>query len=505
MNDLPGSRKRSWGMNRMLMTALGVAAWLFVGVKASQCSFTHDESLSYNLYVHQSFMDIVSYATPYTNNHILNTLMMKLWESCFGMREWALRLQSLLAFAAFLFFSARIVRLLPAPLAIAGFVLLAANPYLLDFFGLARGYGLSICFMMVAVWYLLRSLQARHTGYIALFNFAALLACCSNFSLINFYLAAIGSFYVLCLLPPASDRGPAWRKYVLRATGVNLALMLATTLILWEPLRKTHQTQALDFGGKTGFIADTVVSVVRASLYHIQVPDSLALILGWLIVLITLATGLYWIRAVVADRSSILRLRPLVLVNMALAGIAVLTIIQHILLHNDYFIGRFALFMFPLFILNTLFWLADCYQQNRFRKYIPVAVFGFGALMLAITLYNLNMHSYLDWEYDKDTKQAMAMIKAHHDRVSSAQHGRLGATWWFEPTANFYRRRWQMDWLRQVDRDDIKPDDIYWYSRIENVANTPVPKKLDTLYISAESGYVLMHLRERRPLGCLER
>ena len=72
----------------LLISVLLVA---FVSIKASIASFTHDESYSYLRFVGQSFFEIISYDTPYTNNHILNTLLMKCFDLLFGTSELALR------------------------------------------------------------------------------------------------------------------------------------------------------------------------------------------------------------------------------------------------------------------------------------------------------------------------------------------------------------------------------------------------------------------------------
>jgi len=76
----------------------GCGLLVYIIYKAWFLSFTHDESYTYLHYVHQNFMDIISYKTPYTNNHILNTVLIKYCESLFGKSELIFRLPNIAAF-----------------------------------------------------------------------------------------------------------------------------------------------------------------------------------------------------------------------------------------------------------------------------------------------------------------------------------------------------------------------------------------------------------------------
>ncbi len=453
--------------NARVAAAVVVSLLVVAGVafKCATTSFTHDESLSYNNYVHQSFMEIVSYATPYTNNHILNTLLMKLGEAVFGTREWALRLHSVLAGAGYLFFSFRITRNLPVKFQLGGFVLLLANPYLLDFFGLARGYGLSICFMMMAVYYMLLALKNTGYGNLVLFNIAALLAACSNFSLINFYVAALSAYYFIRMIDirRETDKKRRHRQMLIRGI-INFLFVLATTLILWEPIRKIREMGVLDFGGRNGFVKDTVSSVIQAGFYDIPVVEGWVYGIAWLAAACVIASCAYWIAEVAKDRRSVVRLKALIFVNVTLGLIVLATIAQHFLLKNDYFVGRFALFLFPLFILNLLLWWKELHEQGIFKNVLVNFCAGFATLALLNTAYNANHHFYLDWSYDKDTKRVVELLRTHHAQHASQKPVSLGDYWHFEPTLNFYRRLWKLDWLQPVTREDPKETDAYFYS-----------------------------------------
>src|ERR1700758_5553931 len=129
----------------VIVFALIVIALIVLDVyKALHTSFTIDESDTYLHWVNSSFMDIISYERPGTNNHILNTLLMKFSQALFGSSELALRLPNITAHFFYLLFSFKIFTKYCKPHAILFFVLINANPFLIDFFSLGRGYGFAI-------------------------------------------------------------------------------------------------------------------------------------------------------------------------------------------------------------------------------------------------------------------------------------------------------------------------------------------------------------------------
>ena len=131
----------TWGLFVLSVIAgLGV----YVGVRAWALSFTHDESLTYTSYVHRPFSSILLSRETDANNHPLNTLAMKLGGGLFGPSEIALRWSSVVAFVVYLLALLVLLRRVERrPIRILGISIAIASPYVLDFFSLARGYGLA--------------------------------------------------------------------------------------------------------------------------------------------------------------------------------------------------------------------------------------------------------------------------------------------------------------------------------------------------------------------------
>jgi hypothetical protein len=119
------------------------------------------------------------------NTHWLNSIFLFFEQLLIGEQEWMLRLHSVLAAAAFAFVLVRIYKdvenglLLLIPVS-----LLLFNAFLFDYFSLARGYGLSVLFEAMAIYYLYKQPHRCFNIYLFLS-----LATFSNYSCIYFMLA----------------------------------------------------------------------------------------------------------------------------------------------------------------------------------------------------------------------------------------------------------------------------------------------------------------------------
>src|SRR3954468_3387477 len=175
--------------------------FLFVASRATHVAFTYDEAVSYIRYIDATtpsafdthLLSIFNFEVA--TNHFLNTLLTKLCYVVAGGAEFPLRLPNLLGYALYLGFGALILRRLSSTLiAFSGFLLLNLNPYLLDFFALSRGYGLSLGLLMGSLYFLLRFLERRMAGQTDTANLSRALgfacgALVANFALLNVYVS----------------------------------------------------------------------------------------------------------------------------------------------------------------------------------------------------------------------------------------------------------------------------------------------------------------------------
>ena len=480
------NRKHSLQLSLVILSGLG-ALW-YVIYKASHTSFTHDESYTYTRYVHQGFMDIISYKTPYTNNHILNTVLMKYSEVFFGNSELSLRLPNILAFVMYSVFSLLLFCNYSPKLILPFYLLMVLNPYLLDFFALARGYGLSIGFLVMSLYYLSLYFTSKQNKHLMLFNVGAFLAVMSNFSLLNYYVAALIIYNLISYITPKLNSSEvAFHFY--KQNKINTISVILSGMVLYEPLRRISKMSLLDFGGKNGFLEDTVGTAIYSFFYEMYVSPFYEMILKGFVLLIVGRTIAVILKAIIQKNTTFFKTHiSLILINLILMIIVVITILQHLILGNDYYIHRFALFFYPLFTLNFVFLL------NYFVPLSKTTSVTISYLCATLALFNLyvnhNTASYKDWKIDCDVKTMMQKLVLEHEKNPHKQI-RLGINWLFEPSTNFYRYTWDLDWLNPLHRRGINKNDDYLYvlktdKEFANLADKPV------IHVCEETGAVML-------------
>jgi hypothetical protein len=146
-----GGHGRLWNASAWLVL-LAVFAWNVY--RACTLAITHDEALTYRWYVRGGPPAILSPRCYDANNHVLHSLLAWGGVRLFGPSELSLRLVSLLGGLLYLVMARRLCLLLCGPtlLSLLGFLLLALNPFVLDYLAAARGYSLGLG-LSLAAWY----------------------------------------------------------------------------------------------------------------------------------------------------------------------------------------------------------------------------------------------------------------------------------------------------------------------------------------------------------------
>lgn len=482
----PSHKKIPLQLSLVLLSGLGIV-WYII-YKASTTSYTHDESYTYTHYVHQGFMDIVSYKTPYTNNHILNTVVMKYCELLFGSSELSLRLPNILAFILYSIFIILLLYKYIPKLMFPFYLLMVLNPHLLDFFALARGYGLSFAFLLMSLYYLSLYFTSKQNKHLILFNVGAFLSVMSNFSLLNYYVAALIVYNIVSYVVLKTN-STSNNYHFYKQNKINIVSVILSGMVLYEPLRRISKMSLLDFGGKNGFMEDTVGTAIYSFFYEMYVTPFLETIFKVFIVSVVALTLIIILKAIVQRNITLFNAHiSLVLINLILIAIVAITIAQHLILGNDYYIHRFALFFYPIFILNFIFLLNYFFQLS---KTTSVSISYLCASLALFNIYiNHNTAFYKDWKIDSDVKSMMQNLVLEHEKYPN-KNIRLGINWLFEPGVNFYRYTWDLKWLNPAHRRGISKYDDYFYilntdKEYMDLSNKPL------VYKNEQTGAVLL-------------
>jgi hypothetical protein len=425
------------------ISAITLLLFAYILARAILVSFTHDESLTWLDFVRTSG----SY--PTANNHLLNTWLMKVTAGLFGNSEWSLRLPNVLAYLVYAWFTGKIA------LALGGvrwaawiFIILNVNPFLLDFFSLARGYGLSISCLAMSAWYLVCFAKKPERSITVLYAMlAACLGVLANLALLN-YLAALAAVLLLISFRHFLSHSPDRKK----STALSVMFMLVPLGALFAYVIpwafELRDAGALYYGGQTGFWHDSVGSLVKNFFYYTQKPLLLTLLkTSVAVIAIAAAVVLAWDLA----RKQIRFSSPLMLFAMLLVFAVLSTITQHWLMGTRFLIERTALLFVPLFLLLLCALLTHTPLQ-RLRPFLALPVLSL--LLIVHFSLALNFYSVEQWRENADIKPALYVLDKQRSALSTPQDLiYLGGEFFHEPCINYYRSAYNLNWLNKADRD----------------------------------------------------
>ncbi|MCA1751717.1 MAG: ArnT family glycosyltransferase [Cryomorphaceae bacterium] len=182
-----------------LFAAIALAVFIYVVLRAIFVPISHDEAVTYLLYVQRGHF------LPHNmiwdaNNHILNSVLMYPVYKIFGVHILSLRLPNVMAFPVYAFFIYKLLSKLRSHLVFyLGAMALLSAPLLLDFFAQARGYGISMATFAGGLYFMNRYFSTglpKYQWFVWLF-FSLTLA--ANMSMMNSYLIALGLIAVMAV------------------------------------------------------------------------------------------------------------------------------------------------------------------------------------------------------------------------------------------------------------------------------------------------------------------
>ncbi|NTU68068.1 MAG: hypothetical protein HGB02_04215 [Chlorobiaceae bacterium] len=477
---------------------LSFIVFAYVAARAATMCITLDEAATYNGHVTNGWLDILLFRTDGLpdNNHLLHTLLAKLSVGIFGVSELTLRLPTLFGTILYLLgLNLCLPRVVSGWKAVPGLLAVAMNPYVVDFLGVARGYGLGLGFTMLGLAALLRAfgetpgrIREGHARIgIMLFGLAAL----SNLSfllVLGGAMLLVGGFVLVRGLAGAGVSESAsspWPLVLARLLLPGIPFIAYLAL----PLYIIRQWKLFGEGGQAGFWNDTVGGLVNGTAYdnnwfwsYIQVMTD------WVVVVslfVPVALLLLWRK----DRRRFAVLA--VLAGMTFT-VALASILQHHLMHVAYLQGRRGIFFTPLFLLTAIA-LGDPPRTSSRWYSVPAVLLGFVAPMLLVVqnIYSANLKSLYDWPEYGGTRPAMLAVREEIGRNAPGRPCKMRVDEPYFDTMNFYRSMYGMErLLLPVELDGLDGPADFYYGFIRDEAKMAA-QGARPLYRHAESGTIL--------------
>jgi hypothetical protein len=427
------------------------ALWILPAVALSYAlirvwalSITHDEALSFLVYVPRTVKEVfgLEAVTPlFANNHVLNTLLIKLVLAFAPASEVAVRLPSLAGQLLYVFGCLRILKRYVSVQPTLVLALLLFHPFLLDFFSLARGYALALGLATMGL-SILNPIEKFDFGRGTAGLLLVSLSVTSVLSFLHLYAATIIVYSALGI-------GLCWQGRL--KMGQLLSGLLGPISLSLIPLvpylwiiPRARSAGAFFIGGENGFLEDTAGGLITATLYRIRpdLPIQTLDINWWLVMAGCLVVFASPILAL-ACRLEIVQ-RPIRYVPSVLVGlVGLFSVMGNQLFNVNYLTDRSAIYLLPLCTL-AFAGLLDLLGEHRRHALAALAYRVLIVAGLAVTVHFascLQFRHTLTWAYDTNTKGAFLALldDVQRDDQPRVRPIRLGTNWVFAPSLNFYR------------------------------------------------------------------
>jgi hypothetical protein len=272
---IPMRIKISSSTQRVILIGTAVFAMLWVLARACVQTITVDEAVTYMNFVRLPFP---SHWVPHANNHLLNSILMRVFTSVFGTSHLTVRSGALVGAAVYISAVYFLCKLISRDFLLRWclFVCLVYNPLVFDFLVAARGYGLAMAFLACAIGVVAssKSEDAKWPGSLVIA--CGLSSACAALSFVgNFSFALVNAAAVLMLYLWAC--GPTRVQELSRRTGMKGRVQLLAAFVLPGALVTAALAGWLLLkwpGGELTYgstsMTETLRSVYEASMYELN-------------------------------------------------------------------------------------------------------------------------------------------------------------------------------------------------------------------------------------------
>jgi hypothetical protein len=421
-----GSFERLKAESPLLIAAAFAFVWLLT--RAYIQSITFDEANTYLWFAAPLWP---AHWSPSSNNHVLNTALIRLFTSIFGLSHFTVRIPALIGAAIYIALCLWLSRLLASTrlFRLALFVCLTYNPIVQDYLVAARGYSLALAFFTAAVAIVIRVCIKREasTRMVVIASVCAGLSFCSNFSFAFANAVAIVALICCCWHLPRLSR----QHLIVGALFPGIAV---TILICGYTLQHWPKDQ-LYYGAKS--LRRVVLSVLEPSLYEPNPFLINPLIMSAVRLMRRLLPIAFLVLIVTQLVLALLRRAalPILLCAMLLATSTIHGLafkLFGLLLPQD----RTALFFVPLLTLLLAAVAAEP-SQWRLAAGLHKATIVWFAAMAIYFIGCLRLSYFKEWKYDADTRAIYLVL---NDLNRQQLIGKACLDSIYIPCVNFYSR-----------------------------------------------------------------
>ncbi len=512
----------------ILPFSLGLGLFIFIIVKAAVVQVTTDEAYTLSMLTKESVWNLVSYESSYTNNHILNTLLCKLSFSIFDMNQVAGRLPNILSFVLYFWFVGQFSRRFFSDdfVALMFVAVMVGNPYMLEFFSLARGYGLSITLMMTSIYYAARYVLEQHRQSLPISLLFAILSVYAQFALLHFFLGLNFLIFIFEIQKYIKTKNI---REILRGIGTQIIAASLLAILVYAPFKAILKDNQISYYGSKNIWDDSVVSLISHSVYgQGYFSDQTVIVFKNLMVALFILLFLNCFNEIKKSKTNSIKRNNLkIRKNELLISNNKAQIIKNKLPQNDIklYIQNNELLINnnELLIKNNELLLTNAPSTIRNKQSKDPAVFSFFLLLsivfvitaqfyafgtqyvvdrtalflypiIALTIPTIatfignkkiwvrrfiavlftvfcmwhvsrsaNLTFFSEWWFDKNTKEVIETMKSEYQKMQIKKPIKLHTNCVLQPSFDYYYQEQHLDWLFEPFIWDNKVDTLHQY------------------------------------------
>jgi hypothetical protein len=471
---MPGSSDRSAGPGlldpgrpggRVLLALYLIWLGAWAVARSAGLAITHDEALTFLIHVPGSWSEVLAHSRYIgSNNHLLVTVLVKLLLGMLPPTELVVRIPALLGLGLYVAACWSLLRAWTSgPRVVLGLIVLTANPFLVDMFTVARGYGLGLGLLAASAAVAARACAVvvpsrRFTREAAAAALAGL-AVLANLSLV-FGVVALGALVAIAAVRAVAAAGrvqAGWRLACAVAMPWGLAAVMLR-LVYSRPVLDRIGYYVADWGGRRGFWADSVRSLVEATLYGRAGTALVAAVTGGAAVMLAAGAAAggwcLWRRRVVWPVALASAFAGLVWAGMALARAAG---------GVRWPVDRSAIVLVPALLLVLVTgWELASRSSSPGGRGLALGAGYLTAVVVVVELASANLTTTYLWPHDAATGRVMQSVAVLAGQAPK-ESVRMLVSWPLEPAVNFYRVTRRIDGLAPVSRARPQPGaDLYY-------------------------------------------
>ncbi len=417
---------------KIIYIILAIALLVYVFARAYYLSLTCDESSTFNVLDAANGVDLFYKKEWFTsaNNHVLNSILLRWSVGLFGIKEWVLRLPNVIAYGLYLISCTFMLKSITPNWGwrILGLLSLSASHYFIDFFSVARGYGLAAALATAALCIYICSEHSKKRWVIyALF----MLAVFANYTYINYMLAFLIVDNVFIFIVEKS------KKFTIRETLKHnlpsIIIFFATALSCYTAISYLLQIAEFKYGAST--LLQSFNSYIETFIYN---RNNILIPYNWkqfglaLFIPISMFSAIYTLVETSSIHKTSKVWKLLFLTCSELITMLLLSFLQRNILGTMYFDERkatiFTPLLFIIWVCTAIIW---SYNKRLLKK---IALPFILVLFVANMLQDINIRVVREWWYDAGSKAMVSVIP------TSDKPARILLEWPFYWSVHMYNK-----------------------------------------------------------------